>query len=224
MNELLIKFKEIDNQDKATGGTGFTAIRNTIFAIFKLILTIITPSIWLLSNCIFYILIALARYLSVKSYLKIRTEQDESLKYDVSSKNYFYNGLLLIFSGVAYFVISIIMYYRETETIFTGLTVYTVATIAFWNLGISIYGLVKYKRKQSPIIRATKIINYASSMISIVTTQVVLLNEFGNGARYNEYNALTGMIVSLVIIIMGAYMAINIKSERRERNDKSINC
>lgn len=224
MKNLLIKFKEMDYQDKAIGGTGFTAIRNALFAIFKLILTIITPSIWLLSNCIFYILIALARSISVKSYLKIRKEPDERLKYDISSKNYFYNGLLLVFSGLAYFIISTITYYKETETIFTGLTVYTVATIAFWNLGVSIYGIIKYKRKLSPIIRATKITNYVSSMISIVTTQVVLLNEFGDGAKYNEYNALTGMIVSLIIIVIGAYMAINIKSERREKYDKSINC
>lgn len=224
MKKLLVKLKEIDDQDKAIGGTGFTAIRNIIFVISKLILTIITPSIWLLSNCIFYILIALARALSVKSYLKIRKEQNKKLKYDISSKNYFYNGLLLVFSGLAYFIISITMYYRETEVIFTGLTVYTVATIAFWNLGVSIYGLIKYKRKQSPIIRATKITNYASSMISIVTTQIVLLNEFGDGAKYNEFNSLTGMIVSLIIIVMGAYMAINIENERREKYDKSINC
>ena len=55
--------------------------------------------------------------------------------------------------------------------------------------------------------------NYAGSLVSIVTTQVVLTNEFytGTDSMINQYNGLVGIIVSLVIILTGAYMIIKIK-------------
>ena len=147
MKELIRKLKVIDKNDKAIGGTGFSASRNIIFAIVKIILA--------------------------------------------------------IFLGLSYLGVSIIMYKQKTTTIFTDLWVYTVATVAFWNFGVSIYGMIKYKRNRNLIIKGTKITNYAGSLVSIVTTQVVLMNEFytGNDSMINQYNGLVGMIVSLVIVL-----------------------
>lgn len=224
MKELIRKLKVIDKNDKAIGETGFSASRNIIFAIVKITLAIISQSLWFLANGVFYILIAVTRVISVKDYLKIRKIDDENIKQKICEKNYYHNGLLLVFLGLSYLGVSIIMYKQKTTTIFTDLWVYTVATVAFWNLGVSIYGMIKYKGNQNLIIKGTKITNYAGSLVSIVTTQIVLINEFykGTDSMINQYNGLVGMIVSLVIVLTGAYMIIKIKREEDDRNDINI--
>lgn len=50
---------------------------------------------------------------------------------------------------------------------------------------IIIYGMIKYKRNQEPIIKGIKITNFANALTSIVLTQVVLLDTFSNG--YESY-------------------------------------
>ena len=82
------------------------------------------------------------------------------------------------------------------------------------NAFLSIYGMVKYKRKSSPILKSVKITSFANALTSIVLTQVVLLDTYAKEYDLSQINGYTGMFVSLVIIFLGLYMIINIKSNQ----------
>ena len=56
-----------------------------------------------------------------------------------------------------------------------------------------------------------KLTNFANALTSIVLTQVVLLDTYASIYDLSEVNGYTGMAVSLVIIVMGIYMIVNIK-------------
>lgn len=71
--------------------------------------------------------------------------------------------------------------------------------------------MVKYKRKSSPILKAVKITNFANALTSIVLTQVVLLDTYASDYDLTQVNGYTGMGVSIIIIVMGLYMIINIQ-------------
>ena len=89
---------------------------------------------------------------------------------------------------------------------------YLVALIAFTSIGSAIYGMIKYKKNQEPIIKGIKITNFANALTSIVLTQVVLLDTFAN--EYDStLNGYTGMGVSLTIIGLGLYMIISTKKD-----------
>jgi len=103
------------------------------------------------------------------------------------------------------------MYYKGTNTTMHEYLTYLVALNAFWSIGWSIYGMAKYKRKSNPILKAVKITNFANALTSIVLTQVVLLDTYASEYNLANINGYTGMAVSLVIIIMGLYMIINIQ-------------
>lgn len=53
--------------------------------------------------------------------------------------------------------------------------------------------------------------NFANALTSMVLTQVVLLNTYASEYHLAEVNGYTCMGVSLIILIIGLYMIINIQ-------------
>ena len=103
------------------------------------------------------------------------------------------------------------MYYKGTNTTMHEYLTYLVALNAFWSISLAIYGMVKYKRRSSPILKSVKITNFANALTSMVLTQVVLLDTYAKEYNLANVNGYTGMGVSLAIIGMGLYMIINIR-------------
>ena len=94
---------------------------------------------------------------------------------------------------------------------------YLVALDAFWSIGYSIYGMAKYKRNSSPILKAVKLTNFANALTSIMLTQIVLLDTYANSQTYNSniMNGITGIVVSISIMIIGLYMIIGINKIKK---------
>ena len=103
---------------------------------------------------------------------------------------------------------------KGTNTNMHEYITYLVALIAFTSIGTAIYGMIKYKRNQEPIIKGIKITNFANALTSIVLTQVVLLDTYADGYD-STLNGYTGMGVSLIIIGLGLYMIISIKKDNK---------
>ena len=211
---IINKFFKLNKEDKTMVYLFMGVLKNVVFASFKLLFGLITSSIWLLANGIFYVVIALSRIFSIKEYLKTKKVDNQS-KEIIEKDNYKLSGVLLIILGVSYFILSICMYNKLGESHFEGYIVYGVAFMAFWNFGSSIYGINKFKMTHSPIIRGTRITNLATALTSIVTTQVVLLDNFSEFEEQNTQNGIVGMVVSAIIVIMGISMIIKIKKEKK---------
>lgn len=119
---------------------------------------------------------------------------------------------MLILLGISYFFVSLYMYYKGTNTNTHEYITYLVALIAFTSIGTAIYGMIKYKRNQEPIIKGIKITNFANALTSIVLTQVVLLDTYAG--NYNStLNGYTGIGVGIIIICLGLYMIISTKKD-----------
>ncbi|MBQ7031733.1 MAG: hypothetical protein IJN13_05170 [Bacilli bacterium] len=211
MKNLIKNFNNLEKKDKTMFLLIITTIGSVIIAFIKLIFALTIPSLWFFVNSGFLIVLSLSRFFSIRDYGKQRSIKEEKEKQKIGYKNYLNNGILLIILGIMYFFVSVYMYYKGTNTTMHEYLTYLVALNAFWSISWSIYGMVKYKRKSSPILKAVKITNFANAMTSIVLTQVVLLDTYAKEYDLTQINGYTGMGVSLAIIIMGLYMIINIQ-------------
>lgn len=92
------------------------------------------------------------------------------------------------------------------------------AAIAFAEMGVAIYGLIRTKRK-GHFYRNIKIIGFSSALIAIMTAQVALLG-FANENDMTAYNAYAGIAVGGIIMLLGVYMyfAPRISTIDREHN------
>lgn len=213
MKELYKEIKNLEKNDKTMLLLIFTTMGNILFALVKFIFSVTIPSLWFFVNACFLVVLSISRFFAIKNYGKRRSITNGKLKKDIGYKNYLSNGILLILLGIMYFFVSVYMYYKGTNTTMHEYLTYLVALNAFWSISWAIYGMAKYKRKSSPILKSVKITNFANALTSIVLTQVVLLDTYASEYHLAEVNGYTGMGVSIIIIIMGLYMIINIKKD-----------
>ena len=212
MKELIKKFRALEKKDQLIFFLVCSAISNFCVGVIKFIISLSIPSFWFFINAIFSLVLAICRYLTIKRYNKIKTLEYKKLQINEEYKNYIQNGVMLIVLGIIYFFVSSYMYYKGTNTNMHEYITYLVALIAFTSIGTAIYGMIKYKRNQEPLIKGIKITNFANALTSILLTQIVLLDN--NSSGYDStINGYTGMGISLIIIGLGLYMIISIKRD-----------
>lgn len=217
MNRVINHVRKLKKEDRIMFFLIFTTIGNIIIALAKFILSLALPSLWFFINALFMIVLSFARFFSIKDYSKTRIIQDQDEIRKIGIKNYLNNGILLIILGIMYFFVNVYIYYKGTNTSMHEYLTYIVALVAFWSIGSAIYGMVKYKRNHTPIIKAVKLTNFANALTSIMLTQIVLLDTYATTSDYNSnlMNGITGMIIGGVIIIIGLYMIVGIYSFRK---------
>ena len=206
-------FKNLEKKDRTMFLLIITTIVNILIAIIKFVYAFYLPSLWFFINACFLTVLIIARFFSLKDYGKRKYEKDIEVRKEIGYKNYINNGVLLIILGIMYFFVSVYMYYKGSNTTMHEYLTYLVALNAFWSICWAIRGIIKYKRNTSPILRAVKMTNFANALTSIVLTQVVLLDTYAKEYDLTQVNAYTGMGVSLIIIIIGLTMIINIKNK-----------
>lgn len=210
MKEIIKKFLALEKKDQLIFFLLCGTISNFIIFIVKFILSLTIPSLWFFLNAGFSLVLAICRFLTIKRYKTIRKLKNREIRLKEEYKNYQQNGIMLILLGIIYFFVSSYMYYKGTNTVMHEYITYLVALIAFYSIGSSIYGMIKYKKNTEPIIKGIKITNFASALTSIVLTQVVLLDTFSSEYDF-ALNGYTGMLVSVIITILGLYMIISTK-------------
>ena len=217
MNKLIEHFKQLKKEDRVIFFLVFTTIGNILIAIMKFILSLTLPSLWFFINALFMIILSFARFFSIKDYSKTKLIQDKEEIQKIGYENYLNNGILLVVLGIMYFFVNVYIYYKGTNTTMHEYLTYLVALVAFWSIGSAIYGMIKYKRNHTPILKAVKLTNFANALTSIMLTQIVLLDTYANTKVYNSnlMNGLTGMGIGIVIIILGLYMIIGINKLRK---------
>lgn len=214
---LFKEIKNLEKKDKTMLWLMFATSGNILIALAKFIFSVIIPSLWFFVNACFLAVLSIARFFSIRNYGKQRNK-DENIRKEIGYKNYLNNGILLIILGIMYFFVSVYMYYKGTNTTMHEYLTYLVALNAFWSISWSIYGMVKYKRKNDPILKSVKLTNFANALTSIVLTQVVLLDTYAKEYDLSQINGYTGMGVSIIITVIGLYMIINIKNEENYTN------
>ena len=212
MNKLLYYFKKLKKEDRIMFFLVFTTIGNIIMAIVKFVLSLTLPSLWFFINALFMIILSFARFFSIRDYKKTKMLNDKYEIQKIGYKNYLTNGILLVILGIMYFFINVYIYYKGTNTTMHEYLTYLVALVAFWSIGSAIYGMVKYKRNHTPILKAVTLTNFANALTSIMLTQIVLLDTYAKTDAYNSnlMNGLTGISIGIVIIILGLYMIVGI--------------
>ena len=205
---MIREILNLEKNDKTMFLMLFITFGNIILALIKYIFAFTLPSLWFFVNALFMTVLSISRFFSIRAYGKIRNRK-ESIA--VGYKNYLNNGILLILLGIMYFFVSVYMYYKGTNTTMHEYLTYLVALFAFWSICWSIYGMIKYKRKDNPILKSVKITNFSNALTSIVLTQVVLLDTYASEFELSQVNGYTGMGVSIIIMGLGLYMIINIR-------------
>lgn len=179
-------------------------ILNIVYAIFKLLSGIIFKSFWFISFALYYFLLIILRLNIAKEESKDNISlKDEFIKYRKT-------GIILLFTNVILTIIILIIVNQKIMNIYPDWMAITVAVYTFYLLFNSIFSLIKYRKYKSPLISSSKVINVVTSLVSLISLEIILIPTFG-GLKTKIFEIMimaTGGGIALIIIIISLYMII----------------
>lgn len=191
-------------------------IVNLAFAVYNGAVAILIGSIWYGALATYYIILIILRggiliYHSHRSWA-IKKGQAQELTLLRDTKVYCGCGILLVLMPVALSFAVLQMVRVDDSFVHTGITIYAYALYAFYKISMAIYNFVKTRKLHEMTVRASKNINLADAMVSLLALQTAMFREFGTGMadiNIKEMNALTGVSVCVLTAVIGVFMIIS---------------
>lgn len=182
-------------------------IWNVAYAVFQLCLGLYHSSFWYYSMAAYYIFLAAMRFHLSRHTRKYETGEklrEEFVRY----RNC---GIVFLVMNFALSLLIFFMVYWNRTFIHHEITTIAMATYTFTTFILAIINLVKYRKYNSPVYSASKIINLVAACVSMLTLTSTMLTTFGEADgilfRKTMLGAL-GSVISLFTITIAIYMII----------------
>ena len=188
-----------------------TFFYNSIYAGFTLILGLWYNSSWYLSIAIYYILLAVIRF-SLLYYSKSNKAGEDML----SELNRFkICGIFLLLLNTALSAITLFRAFGtynlpSNDAIALIFAVFTISLFA-----LSIKNIIKYRKYNSPILFAAKLISFSSALVSMLSLETAIIGRYAESIPYNTQRIISTASSFLVLTIIGCIgILMIIKSQR----------
>ena len=182
-------------------------IWNIAFGVFQLCLGFKFKSFWFYSLFAYYTMLAVMRFFLVKRTRKYKANKQK----EVELKKYVVSGWLLLFMNLALAVIVFFIVYFNRTFYHDMITTIAMAAYTFLTFTFAIINVIRYRKYNSPIYSAAKIISLIAGSVSILTLETTMLTTFGTteGPLFNQIMlSLTGVAVIGFAITMAVIMLI----------------
>lgn len=182
-------------------------IWNVAYAVFQLCLGLYHSSFWYYSMAAYYIFLAAMRFHLSRHTRKYETGEklrEEFVRY----RNC---GIVFLVMNLVLSLLIFFMVYWNRTFIHHEITTIAMATYTFTTFILAIINLVKYRKYNSPVYSASKIISLVAACVSMLTLTSTMLTTFGEADgilfRKTMLGAL-GSVISLFTITIAIYMII----------------
>lgn len=179
---------------------------NSIYAIWKFFYGVYLRSIWFGALAVYYFLLAVMRLMLIKH--SKQNEFGENRREE--QKKYMYCGIMLLVMNIALAVVVILVVRANKGFSYPGYLIYVMALYTFCNVVSACYNLIKYRQYQSPVMSAAKVISLASALVSLLSLETAMLEQFGEGDNSEQLRlvmtASTGGMVCAMIFAIAVYM------------------
>ncbi len=195
----------------------FSLAINAVYGVFQLVLGIYHISLWYYSMSAYYALLVIVRiflFSHTKKYAPGEQIKTEILKYRICG------GMLLAMNlALAAVMFFIVVQGRAFEH--GQITTIAIAAFTFTTLAIAIVNQIKYKKYNSPLFSASKIISLISALVSMITLEATMLTTFGGADDITRKAFLmsSSAAVSLFTVAVAVYMLMGKYKFTGENNE-----
>ena len=178
---------------------------NILMALIQLASGITYKSVWFYSLAGYYFFLVLIRFLVLNC--EVVTKEARNVIFEF--KRYRLCGILLIPMNVLLAVI-VFLIVIDDEGFSYGM-VYTLglALMTFIFTGIAIVNVIRYRRYNSPVLSAAKVISLIAAFVSMLSLETALFAAFGSSGSESLrriITAISGTAVLIVTLFMAIYM------------------
>ncbi|MDE5782377.1 MAG: hypothetical protein K2I03_13015 [Lachnospiraceae bacterium] len=177
---------------------------NLLYIVMKLVSGIYYHSMWFISIAVYYILLAVMRFMLLYRGKK-KADRDTM---EAELRRYRLCGIMLLLMNQALAGIVIFMVHQNRGYEYSGLLIYAMAVYSFYAVIIAIINIVKFRRHGSPVLSAAKAINLVAAMVSILSLETAMVTQFGDGntAFRQIMTGATGGGICTIVLAMAIFM------------------
>lgn len=190
---------------------------NLAYAAIKTVSGIIYHSLWFITLSIYYILLAVMRFL-----LLVTRKKHSDVDIFAEFRRYRSCGVLLAFMTLALAGMVMFIIRREGDYDYPGALIYMMAMYAFYAVITAIINIVKFRKYGSPVLSAAKAINLTAALVSMLALETAMINRFGgSGGDFRlMMTAVSGGVVCAFVLLMAFYMIV--QANRALKNPEKI--
>ncbi len=178
-----------------------SAAVNGLCALLKLGAGLYYRSFWFGALAVYYLALAAARGLLAKCALT--GGRNVRLEYRAARLC----GCLLFPLNAALLAVTLQMVLDGRGYRYPGHLIFAAALYAFYAVAAAIVGLVRFRRLQSPVYTAAKVLGLSTALVSMLSLQTAMFASFGGSPAFQRtMNALTGGAVCLTTLAMAFLM------------------
>ena len=188
---------------------------NILYAVMNIFSGVRYRSVWFGTLAVYYI------FLSVMRFLLARYSQKKGLGEDRAGelRRYRLCGIILLMMNIALIGVVILVISDNKGFSYSGTMIYVAAMYTFYITVMAIVNMVKYRRYNSPVAYAVRVINMAAALVSMMALETAMLTQFDDGSSSNNFRqvmiGLSGCAVCIIIAGLGIYMIVRSSGELR---------
>ena len=181
---------------------------NLLFAAMKAFFGFHYHSVWFGTLAAYYIMLAVMRF------LLLRYVNRSGIGTEVRSewKRYRLCGIIMLLMNIALSGMVVLVVRKNESFSYAGYLIYVVAMYAFYNVISGIRDTVKYRKYNSPVMSASKVIKLATALVSMLSLETAMLMQFNDRADAETFRqamtGATGGAVCVIVIAMAIVMVV----------------
>lgn len=202
INHLVKRFIKSDFKHRQHMIHIVTMFLNFVVAAGKILMAIYLSSIFLIVSSLYTLMVGLSKQMYFRAI-------DRSLGELQKEKKYAYRiNFMLLTSAVFYIIYMARLFYMSAEFEFSGFIGIAIVMIAFIELGVAIYGLIRSSKSKDILFISLKSVNLSSALVAIGLTNYVILSYINQDDITGLTNEYSSAIIGLVIGCINGLLAL----------------
>mgnify|MGYP005763498383 FL=1 len=194
---------------------------NLVYAVMKLFFGVRYRSVWFGTLGVYYTLLTVMRFLLIRHVNRHAFGRELVPEW----KRYRLCGAILIPMTLALSGVIVLIIEKDQGFQYPGYLIYVMAMYAFYAAIAAVAHIVKYRKLQSPVLLAVKVISLASALVSLLSLETAMITQFGDSGDVLFRMVMvgcTGAGVCVIVLGMAAYMLIHATKQLRglQSNEK----
>ena len=192
---------------------------NFLYMIFRFVTAARYVSVWFFSMAVYYMLLCIMRAYLAFGY---RRREEKGMAYELQC--YRRIAAMLLILNIPMGGMIVLMVQTNSGFTYPGYLIYLSALYTMYIIALSVANLVKFRKIGSPILSASKVLNFVSAIMSVLGLQTAMIARFSsNGEAYRKMmNTITGGTVFFIVMVTVAIMMVQSSKIKQEvkRNEK----
>lgn len=211
-NKYIVKYRN-DTGWRVTVSLCTSFVINAAYTILQLGLGVIHSTIWYYSMAAYYFMLSVMRFYLL---LHLRGSHGPGKDKEKELHRYRFCGVVLLGMNLSLAVIVHYITWQNRTFVHHMITTIAMAAYTFTSFTMAVVNLIRYRKYQSPVLSAAKIIGFTAAMVSMLTLETTMLTVFGGGENADFDRVMTGTtgaVITLTVLILAVYMIVKSTKE-----------